>query len=82
MNGEGKKVALAHFNYINPLPANTAEVLKRYKKIVVCEQNNGQFATQLCGKIPGLVVSRFNQVQGQPFMVSELKEHFIKLMEE
>ena len=82
LNGEGKKVALAHFNYINPLPANTAEVLKRYKKIVVCEQNNGQFATQLCGKIPGLVVSRFNQVQGQPFMVSELKEHFIKLMEE
>ena len=82
LNGEGKKVALAHFNYINPLPANTAEVLKRYKKIVVCEQNNGQFATELCGKIPGLVVSRFNQVQGQPFMVSELKEHFIKLMEE
>ena len=82
LNGEGKKVALAHFNYINPLPANTAEVLKRYKKIVVCEQNNGQFATQPCGKIPGLVVSRFNQVQGQPFMVSELKEHFIKLMEE
>ena len=75
-------MALAHFNYINPLPANTAEVLKRYKKVVVCEQNNGQFATQLCGKIPGLVVNRFNRVQGQPFMVSELKEHFIKLMEE
>lgn len=53
LNHEGKKVALAHFNYINPLPANTAEVLKRYKKVVVCEQNNGQFATQLCGKIPG-----------------------------
>ena len=82
LNCEGKKVALAHFNYINPLPANTAEVVKRYKKVVVCEQNNGQFATQLCGKIPGLVVSRFNQVQGQPFMVSELKEYFIKLMEE
>lgn len=82
LNHEGKKVALAHFNYINPLPANTAEVLKRYKKVVVCEQNNGQFATQLCGKIPGLVVSRFNRVQGQPFMESELKEHFIKLMEE
>lgn len=42
LNHEGKKVALAHFNYINPLPANTAEVLKRYKKVVVCEQNNGQ----------------------------------------
>lgn len=82
LNAEGKKVALAHFNYINPLPANTTEVLNRYKKVVVCEQNNGQFATQLCSKIPGLVVSRYNRVEGQPFMVSDLKEHFIKLMEE
>ena len=82
LNLEGKPIALAHFNYINPLPANTAEVLKRYKKVVVCEQNNGQFATQLLSKVPGLSVSRFNRVQGQPFMVSELKEHFTKLMEE
>ena len=82
LNLEGKPTALAHFNYINPLPANTAEVLKRYKKVVVCEQNNGQFATQLLSKVPGLSVSRFNRVQGQPFMVSELKEHFTKLMEE
>ncbi|MCD7710221.1 MAG: 2-oxoacid:acceptor oxidoreductase subunit alpha [Porphyromonadaceae bacterium] len=81
LNHEGLKVALAHFNYINPLPANTAEVLCRYKKVVVCEQNNGQFASVLCGKIPGLVVSRFNRVQGQPFVVSELKEYFIKLLE-
>ena len=82
LNAEGRAIALAHFNYINPLPANTADVLKRYKKVVVCEQNNGQFATQLLSKVPGLSVSRFNRVQGQPFMVSELKEHFIKLMEE
>lgn len=83
MNAAGKKVAMVHFNYINPMPKNTEEVLKRYKKIVVCELNNGQFATQLCAKIPGLTnVSRFNKVQGQPFMVSELTEHFSKLMEE
>ena len=55
LNGEGKKVALAHFNYINPLPANTAEVLKRYKKIVVCEQNIPQKtikATNTCVGVP------------------------------
>jgi len=83
MNATGKKVAMVHFNYINPMPKNTEEILRRYKKIVVCELNNGQFATQLCAKIPGLTnVSRFNKVQGQPFMVSELTDHFSKLMEE
>jgi 2-oxoglutarate ferredoxin oxidoreductase subunit alpha len=49
-----KKVALAQFEYINPLPKNTAEVLKRYKNIVVAEQNLGQFAGYLRMKIPGL----------------------------
>lgn len=83
MNATGKRVAMVHFNYINPMPKNTEEILRRYKKIVVCELNNGQFATQLCAKIPGLTnVSRFNKVQGQPFMVSELTDHFSKLMEE
>ena len=83
MNAIGKKVAMVHFNYINPMPQNTEEILRRYKKVVVCELNNGQFATQLCAKIPGLTnVSRFNKVQGQPFMVSELTDHFSKLMEE
>lgn len=82
LNSEGYKVALAHFNYINPLPRNTAEILKNFGKIVVCELNNGQFHTYLSSKIPGLSASKYNKVQGQPFMVNELKEHFIKLMEE
>lgn len=81
-NAEGKKVALVHFKYINPLPRNTKEVLSGYKKIVVCEQNTGQFAGLLRMKIDGLSVSQFNRVQGQPFVINELKEHFIKLMEE
>ena len=43
MRAEGKDVSLAHFNFINPLPKNTRDVLARYKKIVVCELNLGQF---------------------------------------
>lgn len=77
MNAMGKKTALAHFRYINPLPANTEEVIKRYKNVVVCELNNGQFATHLVSKIEGLQVKKFNKVQGQPFMVSELVD-FLK----
>ena len=47
LRATGKKAALAHFKFINPLPKNTAEVMKRYKKVVVAEQNMGQFAVCL-----------------------------------
>lgn len=82
MRKNGKKVGLAHFQYINPLPKNTAEVLKKYKKIVVAEQNLGQFAGYLRMKMPGLNISQFNQVKGQPFVTRELVEAFTKLLEE
>lgn len=79
MRAAGKKVALAHFKFINPLPKNTAEVLKRYKKVVVAEQNMGQFASYLRMKVDGFVPAQFNQVKGQPFVVSELVEAFSNL---
>lgn len=81
-NQKNKPVALAHFNFINPLPKNTLEVLSKYKKIVVCEQNMGQFAGYLRMNFPGLQMTQFNKVEGQPLAINELKEHFIKLMEE
>lgn len=73
---EGKKVALAQFKYINPLPKNTAEVLLKYKKVVVAEQNLGQLAAYLRSKVDGFVPKQFNQVKGQPFVVSELTQYF------
>ena len=82
MRKNGQKVALAHFQYINPLPKNTADVLKKYKKIIVAEQNLGQFAGYLRMKVPGLNISQFNQVKGQPFVTRELVDTFTKLLEE
>ena len=82
MTKAGKKVALAHFKYINPLPKNAAELLKKYKKVVIAEQNLGQFANYLRGKIPGLNPVQFNRVEGQPFVVAQLAEAFTKLLEE
>ena len=82
MNAEGKKVALAHFRYINPLPANTAEVLRRYRKIVVAEQNMGQFAGYLRTSIDGISLQQYNEVKGQPFVVADLVKEFTKIMEE
>ena len=78
---EGKNVAMVHFNYINPLPSNTEEIIRRYKKVVVCELNNGQFASYLAGKIPGVEFLRYNKVEGQPFSSAELVEHFTQLIE-
>ena len=77
---KGHKVALAHFEYINPLPANTAEVLRRYPRVVVAEQNLGQFAAYLRSKVDGFVPSQFNQVKGQPFVVAELVKAFEEII--
>ena len=82
MNDTGQKVALAHFRFISPLPKNTSAILKKFKKIVVAEQNNGQFAGYLQEKIEGLQISRYNKVEGQPFAVSDLIEAFTKKLGE
>lgn len=81
MNAAGKKVALAQFSYISPLPANTGEVLGKYKNVIVAELNTGQFADYLQSKVDGLVVKRINKTQGQPFLVHEIVEGVTKIME-
>jgi 2-oxoglutarate ferredoxin oxidoreductase subunit alpha len=82
MRSNGKKVALAHFRFINPLPANTAEVLKRFNKVVVVEQNNGQFAGYLRSKVNNFNPYKFNRIKGQPFIVGRLVEEFTKMIDE
>lgn len=67
--------ALAHFNYINPLPLNTAEVLHAYEKVVVCELNSGQFATLLRSYVPDVNLLQYNEIMGQPFAVERIVEH-------
>ena len=82
MNLAGTPVAYAHFNYISPLPKNAAQVIKSYKKVLVCELNNGQFAGYLRAKVPGANILQYNQVQAQPFQVSEIMEAITKTMED
>ncbi|MBQ5643290.1 MAG: 2-oxoacid:acceptor oxidoreductase subunit alpha [Bacteroidaceae bacterium] len=76
MRVAGKKVAMTHFRYINPLPKNTDEVLKKYPKVVVAEQNMGQLAGWLRMKVDGFCPEQYNEVKGQPFKVAELVEAF------
>ena len=79
MRTAGKKVALAHYKYINPLPKNTVEVMKKYPKVVVAEQNMGQFAGYLRMKVDGFVPYQYNEVKGQPFVVNELVATFTEI---
>jgi 2-oxoglutarate/2-oxoacid ferredoxin oxidoreductase subunit alpha len=79
---EGHSISLAHFNYLNPLPANTGEVLRGFKKRIVCELNLGQFANYLTMKFPQYEYLKLNKVQGLPFMISELKAKCKEILEE
>lgn len=81
LNAAGTPVAFAQFRYINPLPANTAEVLRRYSRVIVAELNTGQFADYLQMRMPDVRIERINKVQGQPFLVKEIKGSVIKIME-
>ena len=78
--GEIGNVAYAHFDYINPLPRNTEAVLSQFGKILVCELNSGQFADYLRACFPKMNILKYNKIQGQPFLVSELVEAIRKNM--
>jgi len=79
---EGKKIAFTQFNYIMPLPKNTGSIMNRYKKIVVCELNMGQFVNYLRMNFQTIAFQQYNKTQGLPFEVSELKEKFNQILGE
>ncbi len=81
MRAAGRKVAMVHFRYINPLPKNAAEVLCKYPKVVVAEQNTGQLAAWLRMKVDGFCPAQYNEVKGQPFKVADLTAAFEALLE-
>ena len=81
LRSRGHKVAMAQVKFVNPLPANIAEVLMRYPKVVVAEQNLGQLAALLRIRVNGFAPYQYNQVKGQPFVVTDLVEEFERLLE-
>jgi 2-oxoglutarate ferredoxin oxidoreductase subunit alpha len=79
---EGNEVSLVNFNYINPLPGNVKAVFSRFKKILVCELNSGQFAGYLRMKHQEFAYEQLNKVQGVPFTLIDIKEKCINILEE
>ncbi|HZE40615.1 MAG TPA: 2-oxoacid:acceptor oxidoreductase subunit alpha [Stackebrandtia sp.] len=72
LRGRGVHIAQAHLRHLNPMPANLAEVLGRYDKVVVPEMNLGQLSMLLRAKF-GADVVPYNQVRGLPFTSHELE---------
>ena len=72
LRNEGRKVSFAHFDFICPLPANTEEVFRRFRRIIVCELNSGQFASYLRSILPGHEYLQCNRIQGQTFLVKDI----------
>ena len=81
LQSEGYKVSMVNFNYINPMPRNVRDVFSKFKKIVVCELNLGQFAGYLRMNYQEFKYEQLNKVQGVPFTISEIKEKCIKMLE-
>ena len=82
LNRDGHRVALAQFRYINPLPANALEEIRKYDNVIVAELNTGMFADYLQQKLPGVEIKRINKIEGQPFMVSEIVDGVLRHLNE
>ncbi|NQW36602.1 MAG: 2-oxoacid:acceptor oxidoreductase subunit alpha [Flavobacteriales bacterium] len=81
MDTNGYKVGHVHFNYINPMPKNTADIFAKYKNIVVCELNKGQMSYVLRANYPEFTYTQYNKVQGLPFSVGDLTQKFKSLID-
>jgi 2-oxoglutarate ferredoxin oxidoreductase subunit alpha len=78
---EGKKISLMHIRYIQPMPKNVGDVIKRFKKIIVPELNMGQMVHVINAKFTCNAIA-YNKVEGLPFKISELKEAFSNALKE
>lgn len=79
LNAKGVKVCFAHLRYLNPMPKNTVDILKRYKKILIPEVNMGQLAALI--KMNYLIdVIQYNKVKGTPFKATELESKIEEIL--
>ncbi len=76
---QGYKVSQAHLKYINPMPKNTEQVLRSFKKVLIPEINLGQLSKIIRSEylIP---VVQFNVVRGLPFRVSDIESKIIETL--
>jgi 2-oxoglutarate ferredoxin oxidoreductase subunit alpha len=72
LQGRGAAIAHAHLRYLNPFPANTEDVLRAYKRVLIPEVNLGQLSMLVRAKYLIDAVG-YNRVRGKPFRIAELE---------
>ena len=76
----GKKVSQIHIKHLNPFPKNLGDILKRFKKVLVPENNMGQLVLLLRGKY--LVDAEgYHRVTGRPFTITEIEEKILEMVD-
>ncbi|MFL5263061.1 MAG: 2-oxoglutarate ferredoxin oxidoreductase subunit alpha, partial [Anaeromyxobacteraceae bacterium] len=80
LRAQGKSVAHAHLRWMNPMPKNLGTVLRSYKQVLVPEVNDGQLASVLRMRYPGIDPVQFNRINGKPIKVAELKQKVLELL--
>ena len=74
---KGGKVAFAHLHHLNPLPANTGDVVRAYDKVLIPEVNTGQLAQIIRAEF--LVDARsYTKIEGLPIFAEELDEEIVR----
>jgi 2-oxoglutarate/2-oxoacid ferredoxin oxidoreductase subunit alpha len=73
LQAEGHSVAHGHIRHLNPLPPDTGEVLRRYRRVLLPEVNLGQLRLLLRARFLIDIVG-LNKVRGKPFRISEIHE--------
>ena len=71
--------ALLQLNYVYPLQRNVGDIIRAYKRVVVCELNSGQLAAYLRSQVPNVTLLQYNQMTAQPFQVEEIVEYVKEL---
>jgi len=80
MREKGHRIGHVHLRYLNPLPRNLGDILKRYKKVLVPEMNMGQLSMILRAKF--LVdAESYGKIQGKPFKQSEIEAKIEELLD-
>ncbi|HEY7965405.1 MAG TPA: 2-oxoacid:acceptor oxidoreductase subunit alpha [Solirubrobacteraceae bacterium] len=73
----GHPIAHAQFHNLNPLPANTAEVLARFKRVLVAEMNDGQLVRVLRAEY-GREIDSYAITQGRPLLAAEMERELLE----
>ena len=72
----GHPIAHAQLRNLNPLPANTGEVLGRFKRVLVAEMNDGQLVRVLRAEFAREIES-YAITQGRPLLAAEMERELL-----